>query len=725
MKLAVPLKGRTFAGFAVTGTLINGYLGSHKPEIFNAPLANGAIAFRVPGAMHEADLLSDLAVVMIISGITTIICHRLKQPVALGYILAGLIIGPHTPPFMLVHDEESIQTLGNMGVVLLMFSLGLEFSLRKLTRVGLSAFVAALLEIVLMIWIGYEIGRAFGWNMMDSVFLGAILSISSTTIIVKALAELGKSREPFAEIIFGVLVVEDVLAIILLALLSGFALNGTLEAGQVAGETVKLATFFAVVLVAGLIGVPRLFAFIARFKSDEMLLVAALGLCFGTSLVASKLGYSVALGAFLTGAVIAESRQIHRIEALVAPVRDMFSAIFFVTIGMLIDPAMLWQYAWPILILSLVVIVGKVATCSFGVFVGGKDLRTSLCVGMGLAQIGEFSFIIAALGLKLQVTSDFLYPIAVAVSVITTLVTPYLIRGTDGTVAWLDRTMPRPMLQALSVYTSWIGSFGQGRPSPLLLLMRRMGRQLLINLLLTVGIFAFWAWVGGRDESYLPAPIRSPQVHDTLVWTAAMIMSAPIYLASFRKVKAMGMLLGEICIPTGAGGLPVTAARAVVSQVFLLVSLVVMTLITILLSTTILSSLESLVMLLLVVTVAATLFRSILLRLYTRAELALHETLVQLPLLRPEEARPMPDLLHEAELETLEIPAESAMALRSLREIPLRAQTGASIVAIERSGERLINPGPDEVLRAGDRVLLIGQAEQLPGARELLLSSAG
>jgi len=674
--------------------------------------------------MHGIDLLSDLAVVMIISGITTIICHQLKQPVALGYILAGFIIGPYTPPFMLVHDQDAIKTLGEMGVVLLMFSLGLEFSLRKLTRVGLSAFVAALLEIVLMIWIGYEIGRAFGWNVMDSVFLGAVLSISSTTIIVKALAELGKSREPFAEIIFGVLVIEDILAIVLLALLSGFALNGALDPGQILGDVVKLGAFFAMVLVVGLIGVPRLFTFIAKFKSDEMLLVVALGLCFGIAFVASKLGYSVALGAFLIGAVIAESRQIHRIEGLVAPVRDMFSAIFFVTIGMLIDPKMLVEYAWPIVILSLVVIVGKVATCSFGVFVGGKDLRTSLCVGMGLAQIGEFSFIIATLGLSLKVTSDFLYPIAVAVSVITTLVTPYLIRGTDGTVAWLERKVPRPILQALSVYTAWISSFGQGQTSPLSLLMRRMGWQLLVDLLLTVGIFLLGAWVGGWNESYLPAVVRLPQIHDSLVWAAVMIVSSPIYLASFRKVKAMGMLLSEICIPLGAGGRPVETARAVVSQVFTLASLVVMTVVTILLSTTILTSLESLVMLLLVVLVAASFFRSILLRLYSRAEVALHETLAQLPLLRPEEVKALPELLREAELETLEIPADSAVALRKLREIPLRSQTGASIVAIERSGERLINPGPDEVLRPGDRVLLIGQADQLPGARDLLLSTS-
>jgi len=672
--------------------------------------------------MHDIDLLHDLAVVMLVAGITTVLCHRFKQPVVLGYIIAGFLIGPYTPPFELVRDEESVKTLGEMGVVLLMFSLGLEFSLRKLSRVGLSALVAALLEIALMIWLGYEVGRAFGWSTMDSVFLGAMLSISSTTIIVKALAELGKSREAFAEIIFGILVIEDILAIVLLALLSGFARTGSLNAGQVGIEVIKLAVFFAMVLVAGFIGVPRIFNYIAKFKSDEMLLVAALGFCFGVALVASMLGYSVALGAFLIGAVIAESRQIHKIEDLTAPVRDMFSAIFFVTIGMLIDPKLLLQYAWPILILSLLVVTGKVITCSFGVFIGGRDLRTSLCVGMGLAQIGEFSFIIATLGLTLNVTSGFLYPIAVAVSVITTLVTPYLIRGSDGLAAWIDRTAPRPMMQALSVYTAWIGSFGQRGSSPMVLLVRRMGWYLLINLLLTVGVFALGAWIASWPYTYLPAAIQAPEVHEVLIWLAVMVITSPIYLASARKIQAMGMLLGEICVPFTMRGQRGTAARMVIGQVFGLVSFVVMTFLTVLLSTSILGSLESMLPLLLLVTLAALLFRKILVHIYSRAEIALHETLLELPQLRPG-TKAMPELLREAELETMEIPPGSVMIGRRLREIPLRQQTGASIVAIERSGQRLINPGPDEVLVAGDRVLLLGQAEQLPNASDLLAAT--
>jgi CPA2 family monovalent cation:H+ antiporter-2 len=671
--------------------------------------------------MHSIDLLHDLAVVMLIAGITTVLCHRFKQPVALGYILAGLIIGPHTP-VMMVKDEDTIRGLGDLGVVLLMFSLGLEFSLRKLTKVGMAALVAALLEITLMIWLGYEVGRGFGWSVMDSVFLGAMLSISSTTIIVKALSELGKTREAFAEIVFGILVIEDILAIILLALLSGFAKTGSLHAGEVGVAVLKLSVFFAMALVIGFIGVPRLFDYIAKFKSNEMLLITALGLCFGVALVAHMAHYSVALGAFLIGAVTAEARQIHRIEELIAPVRDMFSAIFFVTIGMLIVPEMLWQFLWPILILSLLVVVGKVVTCSFGAFVGGKDLRTSLCVGMGLAQIGEFSFIIATLGLTLKVTSDFLYPIAVAVSVITTLVTPYLIRATDGVVAGIDRFTPKPIMQALSVYTTWIGSLGQQAPGPLVLLVRRMGWQLLINLLLTMGFFAFGAWVAGWDYQYLPRSIRVPEVHQVLTWLGVMVLTAPIYLASVRKIRAMSMLIAEICVPVAATGQNGSAARTVIGQVFVLVAFVVMTFLTVLLSTSILSSVESMIPLLLLVAAASMLFRPVLVRIYSRAEIALHETLIELPRLRSL-PKPMPELLDEAELVTFEIPARSVMIQRKLREIPLRQQTGASIVAIERAGQRLINPGPDEVLLSGDRVLLLGEAEQLPIARDLLAAA--
>jgi CPA2 family monovalent cation:H+ antiporter-2 len=675
--------------------------------------------------MHGIELLHDLALVMIVAGVTTILFHRLKQPVALGYIVAGFIIGPYTPWFTLVRNADTVRALGDMGVVLLMLSLGLEFSLSKLTRVGMSAFFAAVLEITLMIWFGYEIGRAFGWSTMDSVFLGALMSISSTTIIVKALAELGKAHEGFAETIFGVLVIEDILAIILLALLSGFAQTGAVHPVSAVVEVIKIAVFFAMVLVVGLLGVPRLFNYISRVKSDEMLLVAALGLCFGVALLASMQGYSVALGAFLIGAVMAETRQVHKIVALTAPVRDMFSAIFFVTIGMLIEPRMLLIYAWPIAIISLVVVVGKVVTCSFGVFIGGKGLRTSLSVGMGLAQIGEFSFIIATLCLTLHVTSNFLYPIAVAVSVVTTLVTPYLIKATDPVVVYLERTIPPPILQAFEVYTTWIGSLSKGQPGPMVIVVRHMAWQLLINLLLTVGVFALGAWVVQWDARYLPPVLQAPDINQAIVWLGVMLITSSIYLASFRKLTAISTLVAEICFPLTAGSERGAAVRTVVSQVFVLAALVVMTFITILLSTSILSSFTSMILLLIIVIIATMLFRSTLVRIYSRAQIALNETLLELPSLRPEDAKPMPDLLEHAELEMIEIPSGAAVIARKLRDIPLRAQTGASIVAIERGGHRMINPGPEEMLHRGDHILLLGEPGQLPGARDLLTERPG
>jgi len=313
---------------------------------------------------------------------------------------------------------------------------------------------------VVMMWLGYQIGLAFGWSEMDALFLGAILSISSTTIIVKALEELGLKRQRFAQLIFGVLIVEDILAIALIALLSGLAVTGVVSVGAVVGTLGKLGIFLVVALLAGLLLVPRLLALVARYKSREMLLITVLGLCFGFCLLVVEIGYSMALGAFVMGAIMAESRQIKQIESLVEPLRDMFSAIFFVTIGMLVDPAVISQYWQPILLITLVVVVGKVVSCTVGTLVSGTDARTSLKVGMGLAQIGEFSFIIATLGLTLGVTSSFLYPIVVAVSVLTTLLTPYLIRASEPLADLARRYFPGSWHDSLAAYSAWLSGLG-------------------------------------------------------------------------------------------------------------------------------------------------------------------------------------------------------------------------------------------------------------------------
>jgi len=405
--------------------------------------------------MDEFIFLQDLAIVMAASAAILILCQRLHLPVVLGYIVAGMAIGPNTPPYSLVKDLRSIHTLSELGVIFLLFSIGLEFSLTRLMRVGFVSFFAATLEILLMIWIGFLLGRAFGWNFMNSLFLGAVLSISSTTIIAKVLMEMKKVKEKFAQAILGILVIEDLLAIFIIALLSGIASTGTLEFKEAGFAMVKVFAFVGGVLFLGFLIVPRLLKYIARFENAEMMIITVLGLCLGVSLLAAKFGFSVALGAFLIGAVIAETKQLEEIIRKIDPIKDMFTAIFFVSVGMLIVPQTVLQFWKPILIIALVTITGKIFSCSLGAFLTGYPSETALKVGLGLAQIGEFSFIIARLGESAKVTSPFLYPIAVTVSAITTLTTPFLMRNSGPIIRCLHWITPKPLATVLGLYTGW------------------------------------------------------------------------------------------------------------------------------------------------------------------------------------------------------------------------------------------------------------------------------
>ncbi|NVZ49074.1 cation:proton antiporter [Pseudomonas sp. B6002] len=578
--------------------------------------------------MHAISFIQDLAVIMLVAGVVTILFHRLKQPVVLGYIVAGFIIGPHTPPFGLIHDEDTIKTLAELGVIFLMFCLGLEFSLRKLFKVGATAFIAAFLEIILMIWIGYEIGRWFDWNTMDSLFLGAILAISSTTIIVKALNDLKMKNQRFAQLIFGVLIVEDILGIGIIALLSSIAVSGTVSSGEVFSTVGKLSLFMIVALVIGILLVPRLLAYVAKFESNEMLLITVLGLCFGFCLLVVKLEYSMVLGAFLIGAIMAESRQLIKIERLIEPVRDMFSAIFFVAIGLMIDPQILLQYAWPIAVITVAVVLGKMLSCGLGAFIAGNDGRTSLRVGMGLSQIGEFSFIIAALGMTLQVTSDFLYPVAVAVSAITTLLTPYLIRGADPLSLKIAAVMPKRMSRVFGLYGEWLRSIQpQGEGAMLASMIRKIILQVGVNLALVVAIFFAGSFFAARIGGYLEGWISDPSWQKALIWGGALLLSLPFLIAAYRKLKALSMLLAEMSVKPEMAGRHTQRVRRVIAELIPLLSLLVIFLLLAALSASILPT-NKLLVLIAVVTaaVAAVLWRWFI-RVHTRMQVALLETL--------------------------------------------------------------------------------------------------
>lgn len=578
--------------------------------------------------MHAIGFVQDLAVIMLIAGMVTILFHRLKQPVVLGYIVAGLIIGPHTPPFGLIHDEQTIRTLAELGVIFLMFCLGLEFSLGKLFKVGATAFIAAFLEITLMIWLGYEIGQWFAWSTMDSLFLGAILAISSTTIIVKALADLKMKEQRFAQLIFGVLIVEDILGIGIVALLSGLAVSGAVSSGEVAATVGKLSLFMVVALVVGIVLVPRVLAYVARFESDEVLLVTVLALCFGFCLLVVKLEYSMVLGAFLIGAIMAEARQLQQIERLVAPLRDMFSAIFFVAIGLLIDPQVLLDYAWPIAVITAAVILGKIVSCGLGAFIAGNDGRTSLRVGMGLSQIGEFSFIIAALGISLQVTSDFLYPVAVAVSVLTTLTTPYLIRAADPFAHWLSRSMPVPLTRVLRMYGEWLRSIQpQGQGAALAAMIRRIVLQVGVNLALVVAIFFCGAYFVESLGHWLHGWVGVESRQKALVWGGALLLSLPFLIAAYRKLKALSMLLAEMSVKPEMAGRHTQRVRRVLAEVIPLLSLILIFVLLAALSASILPTLELLVIIAALAAVVAALLWRWFIRVHTRMQLALIETL--------------------------------------------------------------------------------------------------
>ncbi|SDE00789.1 cation:proton antiporter [Paraburkholderia lycopersici] len=525
--------------------------------------------------MHEGiGFIQDLAVVMALAGVVTVLFHRLKQPVVLGYIAAGVIIGPYTPPFQLIHDEQTIQTMGELGVVFLMFSLGLEFSLRKLFQVGATAIVAALSEIVLMLWLGYEIGRAFGWATMDSLFLGAILAISSTTIIVKALSDLGVKREPFAQLVFGILIVEDILGIAMLVLLGGMAQTGELSPGLALVTLGKLLLFMLVSLLAGILVVPRVLGYVARVGSDEMLLVSVLGFCFGFCLLVVKLDYSIALGAFLIGAIMAESRHLRRIEHLVAPLRDAFSAIFFVTIGLMLNPLVLVDYAWPIAVISIAVVLGKLVSCGLGTFLAGRDGRTAMRVGMTVSQIGEFSFIIASLGLTLKVTSSFLYPIAVTVSAITTLTTPYLIRIADPLSRRLARAMPPAVSNVFGMYSRWLSCLVPRSEGPTLFaLTKRIVVQIAVNLALVSAIFIGVSYGARYAAPLLAHWIGDERIQRVVLWSAALVLAMPFLVAVWRKTQSLALLLAEVSVQPEKAGRFTRAIRHVIAELVPVVSM--------------------------------------------------------------------------------------------------------------------------------------------------------
>ncbi|MFC5271622.1 cation:proton antiporter [Adhaeribacter terreus] len=403
---------------------------------------------------HLPKLIEDLALILIVGAITTLLFRSIKQPLVLGYIIAGLLVGPHLSLTPSVIDTENVETLAEIGVIFLLFSLGLEFSFKKLMRVGGSASITAFVEIFFITITGFFLGKLMSWSTMDSLFLGGMLASSSTTIIIKAFDELGVKTKLFARIVFGVLVVEDIVVILLMVLLSTIAVTQQFQGTEMAFTVLKLLFFLALWFIAGIFLLPTLLKRVKPLLDDETLLILSIGLCLGMVMLATQAGFSAELGAFIMGSILAETTAAEKVEHILTPVKNLFGAIFFVSVGMLIDPEMILEYRWPVLFVTLLTLFGKFFSTTLGALLSGQPLKQAVQVGMSMAQIGEFAFIVAALGLSLGVTSDFIFPVAVGASAITTFTTPYMIKYSDHVYNFISKIIPEKWLVALNKYSA-------------------------------------------------------------------------------------------------------------------------------------------------------------------------------------------------------------------------------------------------------------------------------
>ena len=435
------------------------------------------------------ELVKDLALILIVASIVTLIFKKLRQPLVLGYIVAGFIVSPHMPLTMSVLDKENIHTWADIGVMFLLFSLGLDFSIKKILKMGISPFISAIIIVFSMMMLGMGVGHAFSWSKMDCIFLGGMMAMSSTTIIYKAFDDMGLRQQRFAGLVMSVLILEDILAIVMMVMLSAIASGNNPDGEQMLGSLFKIGFFLILWFVVGLFAIPTFLRHTRKLMSSETMLIVALGLCCAMAWVSSSVGFSSAFGAFVMGSILAETIEADKIIRLVEPVKNLFGAIFFVSVGMLVDPNILISYALPIAILVIAILAGQGIFGTLGFMLSGQPLKTAMRCGFSMAQIGEFAFIIASLGLSLGVISEFLYPVVVAVSVITTFLTPYMIRAAEPAYTILEKRLPKRWIRRLN----HLGAEHHATPDEQSLWKRLLRKMILNTLIYAILILAITA----------------------------------------------------------------------------------------------------------------------------------------------------------------------------------------------------------------------------------------
>ena len=655
-------------------------------------------------------LVKDLALILVVAGIVTLVFKRLKQPLVLGYIVAGFLVSPHMPYLMSVMDKADIQTWADIGVIFLLFSLGLDFSVKKILRTGAAPVIAACTIIFCMMALGVIVGYSFGWKEMDCIFLGGMLAMSSTTIIYKAFSDMGLTQKGFASTVMSVLILEDILAIVMMVMLSTLASGASPDGVQVVGSILKIGFFLVLWFVVGLFVIPLFLRSVRKILNNETLLVVALGLCCLMAVVSTQVGFSAAFGAFVMGSILAETVEADKIIRLVDPVKNLFGAVFFVSVGMLVNPKVLAGYAVPILLLILAILAGQAVFGTLGYLLGGQTLKNAMRCGFSMAQVGEFAFIIASLGLSLHVISDFLYPVVVAVSVITTFLTPYMIRAAEPCYDIVIRFRPKRWVRRLTYIQTGASPGNTAADSLWKVLARKMLINTLVYGILSSAVIAImfstvlpvcrlfsveWTgshWAGNAVCGFLTVAFVSPFLRSIVMkqnhseafkalWTGRRLNRLPLIATILARVVIAVSFIFYICNYLTRFQNALMIAIAVGILVLMILS----------------RRLKK---------------RSITLERLFIQNLRSRDIKAQLQgKKKPLFADHLID--RDIHIANLELPDDSLWAGRTLRSLQLRNRFGVHVSSILRGSHRMNIPNGNTILFPGDKLQAIGDDEQL------------
>lgn len=652
-------------------------------------------------------LVKDLALILMVAGIVTIIFKKLKQPLVLGYIVAGFLVSPHMPYTMSVIDETDIKTWADIGVIFTLFSLGLDFSFKKIVKMGASPIIATVVIVFFMMMLGISIGHGFGWSKMDCIFLGGMLAMSSTTIIYKAFDDMGLRQQKFAGMVMSVLILEDILAIVMMVMLSAIAGGNNPDGEQMIGSVIKITFFLVLWFIVGIFAIPLFLRSVRKLINNETLLIVALGLCCGMAVLSTKVGFSSAFGAFVMGSILAETIEAEKIIKLVEPVKNLFGAIFFVSVGMLVDPKILIEYAIPILALVGSILIGQAIFGTFGFMLGGESLKSAMRCGFSMAQIGEFSFIIASLGLSLGVISNYLYPVVVAVSVITTFLTPYMIRLATPTYQVMEKHLPKRLINILNHFAMSHPSTTQQSKWKSLL------RQMLINTvaysILTAAVIALmFTFVLPFTRSLFPG-WKLHWYANAITGILTLVLIAPFLRAIVMK-KNHSSEWKRLWVESSINRIPLLftiVVRFVIALAFIFYICNYLTRFT-----DALMIIIGIAVISLMIASRWTKKRSIKMERLFIHNLRSRDIMAQVN----GEKKPLYEghlLDRDIHISDFDVPEDSSWGGKTLKELHLRERFGVDMSSIMRGSQRLNIPNGDTVIFPGDKLQVIGNDDQL------------